>query len=334
MGDYYCVNCGDKFDEKPGRYETFGCPDSNEQPSDKPLTLNSSTEKNLSGESIASDGVADKTRNPENEKTADSGKIPDKSAEGDAVNEFSDGTAENGERAVGKGENCFRCCPCCPKVLKSCLQRMECRCFCCCCSPAGHSGYNGDDYCRSTPEINSRICDKKPCQYLPDGQILHCGEPHTCNNPVTHSGLCDERPCRCMRKRQLSGKSENFHRGAQSEIPSVYNNFQNGQRPDARQTLPPEFAPYPFDRNGETGRPVQGRNLNATSLVFSILNIIFGCCWIGSFLGIISLVLTVMASSAQSEREEISRLNVANVINIVAVVSTLILVVLFFIGMF
>lgn len=121
MGDYYCVNCGDKFDEKPGRYETFGYQavnsDSNEQPSDKPLTLNSSTEKNLSGESIASDGVADKTRNPENEKTADSGKIPDKSAEGDAVNEFSDGTAENGGRAVGKGENCFRCCPCCPISL-------------------------------------------------------------------------------------------------------------------------------------------------------------------------------------------------------------------------
>lgn len=70
------------------------------------------------------------------------------------------------------------------------------------------------------------------------------------------------------------------------------------------------------------------RPISVGMLIFSIINIVFSCCTLPSFVfGIIALVYTVQAQNAKTDLEEASKKKIALILNIVgAVLSVLMLV--------
>ncbi len=70
-------------------------------------------------------------------------------------------------------------------------------------------------------------------------------------------------------------------------------------------------------------RPVPDRPLSSGLLIFSIINIVFGCCCtVGFIFGIIALMFTLNARQAPTDNEEIRRKKIALAMNITAVVLT------------
>ena len=69
------------------------------------------------------------------------------------------------------------------------------------------------------------------------------------------------------------------------------------------------------------------RPISVGMLIFSIINIVFSCCTLPSFVfGIIALVYTVQAQNAKTDLEEASKKKIALILNIVgAVLSVLML---------
>ena len=62
------------------------------------------------------------------------------------------------------------------------------------------------------------------------------------------------------------------------------------------------------------------RPLATGQLVFSIINIVLGCCSLNGILGIIALIMTIVAKNAQTDEDEAKKLKVAKVLNIIALV--------------
>jgi hypothetical protein len=71
------------------------------------------------------------------------------------------------------------------------------------------------------------------------------------------------------------------------------------------------------------------RPLNVGLLIFSIINIIIGCCGLGTILGIVALVVTINATNSQTDADEKSKLNTALILNVVSIVLLALAVVYF-----
>ena len=77
------------------------------------------------------------------------------------------------------------------------------------------------------------------------------------------------------------------------------------------------------------------RPISVGLLIFSIINIVFGCCcMVGMVFGIIGLVLTITAQSAPTEAQEINKKKTALVINIAGSVLMAVNVAAILIGFF
>ncbi len=144
-----------------------------------------------------------------------------------------------------------------------------------------------------------------------------------------------------------------YGNGANSQNPQGPYGYP-GQNPNAGQYGSPYGNPYggqgqnpygqnpygqqnPFGNQPPRGqyplRPVPDRPMSAGLLIFSIINIIFGCCCsIGMIFGVIALVYTINARQAPNDDEEIRRKKIALVMNITAVVLTAAFIVSFAIG--
>ena len=57
-------------------------------------------------------------------------------------------------------------------------------------------------------------------------------------------------------------------------------------------------------------------------MVFSILNIVFGCCCFGMVFGIIGLILTINAQNALTDRDEIVKKKLALAMNVIGTLLT------------
>ena len=62
------------------------------------------------------------------------------------------------------------------------------------------------------------------------------------------------------------------------------------------------------------------RQLATGQLVFSIINIVLGCCGLGGILGIIALIMTIMAKSAATDADSDKKLHIAKILNIIAII--------------
>ncbi|MBE6885750.1 MAG: zinc-ribbon domain-containing protein [Ruminococcaceae bacterium] len=66
------------------------------------------------------------------------------------------------------------------------------------------------------------------------------------------------------------------------------------------------------------------RQLATGQLVFSIINIVLGCCSLNGIMGIIALIMTIVAKNAATDEDAEKKLRVAKILNIVALVACLI----------
>ncbi len=118
--------------------------------------------------------------------------------------------------------------------------------------------------------------------------------------------------------------SGNYGQSPYNQNPYGQNQSPYGQNPYNNQN------PYGMPPPGGFYRPVNDRPLSAGLLIFSIINIIFGCCCsVGFVFGIIALVYTLNARQAPTDDEEVRRKKIALFMNITAVVLTLAFIVAF-----
>ncbi|MBQ8731357.1 MAG: hypothetical protein IJY82_00820 [Oscillospiraceae bacterium] len=67
------------------------------------------------------------------------------------------------------------------------------------------------------------------------------------------------------------------------------------------------------------------RKLATGQLVFSIINIVLGCCSCGGFIfGVISLILTIVAKNAQTDEDAAKKLKIAKILNIIGIIVTVV----------
>ena len=92
-----------------------------------------------------------------------------------------------------------------------------------------------------------------------------------------------------------------------------YGQNPNGQNPYGQGPFPP-FGRPPFGS--------MQRQISIGLLIFSIINIVFGCCCTGTILGVMGLIFTVKARDAQTDESEKSQKRAALVLNIFAALST------------
>lgn len=117
----------------------------------------------------------------------------------------------------------------------------------------------------------------------------------------------------------------------QSPYGQNQNPYGQNQNPYGQNQNPYGQSPYgqnPYGQNSPYGnlyrRPVQQKRPMSTGLmVFSILNIVFGCCCFGMVFGIIGLVLAIQAQSVQSDREEIVKKKLSLAMNVIGTVLTI-----------
>ncbi len=150
----------------------------------------------------------------------------------------------------------------------------------------------------------------------------NCGEkidtnetrcPH-CGYIISHSGSYTYGQEEYNENRQ--GDSYN-QRGQEFNNPNGQSFNPNGQG----------FNPNPLYR--VPMRP-QKRPISVGVAVFSIFNIVFGCCTLPSFVfGIIALIVTIQAQSARTEAEETTKKKIALILNIVGFVLSVIAIISF-----
>lgn len=107
-----------------------------------------------------------------------------------------------------------------------------------------------------------------------------------------------------------------------------YNQYQRPYRtPPYNQNNNPYSNPYANQySNGQGGypggyfMPPKQRTISVGLIIFSIINIVFGCCnTIGLICGIIALVMTIQAKSAVTDQDEASKKKTALILNIVSI---------------
>ena len=62
------------------------------------------------------------------------------------------------------------------------------------------------------------------------------------------------------------------------------------------------------------------RQIATGQLVFSIINIVLGCCGLGGILGIIALIMTIVAKNAPTDAEADKKVHTAKILNIIAII--------------
>lgn len=102
---------------------------------------------------------------------------------------------------------------------------------------------------------------------------------------------------------------------------------QNGYNPNGYNGG--GFDPNGYYPNGQP-QPPQKRPLNVGGLVFSILNIVFGCCGVSMIFGIIGLVFTIMAQNAPTDKEAEDKSRIALIVNIIGVVMLVLYMAVYF----
>ncbi len=106
-----------------------------------------------------------------------------------------------------------------------------------------------------------------------------------------------------------------------------YNQYRRPyQTPTYNQYSNPYSNPYDQYNNGQGGypngyfMPPKQRTISVGLIIFSIINIVFGCCnTIGLICGIIALVMTIQAKSAVTDQDEASKKKTALILNIVSI---------------
>ncbi len=135
---------------------------------------------------------------------------------------------------------------------------------------------------------------------------------------------------------QYGGYSQSPY--GQNQNPYGQNQNPYGQNPYNRDPYGNQQNQSPYNQQNPYGmpppggfyRPVVDRPMSFGLLIFSIINIIFGCCCsVGFVFGIIALVYTINARQAPTDDEEIRRKKIALFMNITAVVLTLAFIVAF-----
>ena len=111
---------------------------------------------------------------------------------------------------------------------------------------------------------------------------------------------------------------------------------QNPNNPYGRNPNNPygqgNYTPPPY--GGQFRRPqTQQRPLSVGLLVFSIINIVSGCCCVGSIFGIISLIFTLSARDAATDEDEIKKKKTALVLNIFGIIISVLTVVVYYVAL-
>jgi len=104
-----------------------------------------------------------------------------------------------------------------------------------------------------------------------------------------------------------------------------------GQNPYGQNPYGQNQNPYGQDPfGGLYKRPVQQKRPLSTGLmVYSILNIVFGCCCFGMIFGIIGLMLAFKAQNSLTDREEVGKKKLSLAMNIIGTVLTIVYVVVY-----
>lgn len=85
----------------------------------------------------------------------------------------------------------------------------------------------------------------------------------------------------------------------------------------------------PFGQQTPWRQPQPQRQTSVALVIFSVINIIFGCCCIGMVFGIIGLVFALNARNAQTDEEEARRKKISLALNIVGIALTVIYAVVY-----
>lgn len=135
----------------------------------------------------------------------------------------------------------------------------------------------------------------------------------------------------------FDGNGSNFNgNGSNGEAP------HNEYYPPRNEYTPPhnEYRPpYGGQGNGQNpmwrtpfDAPRKKRPISVGLVIFSIINIVFSCCTMTSFIfGIIALIYTVKAQNAKSDDEEIAKKKTALIINVAGAVLGILSMTSFFI---
>lgn len=89
----------------------------------------------------------------------------------------------------------------------------------------------------------------------------------------------------------------------------------------------------PFGQQTPWRQPQPQRQTSVGLVIFSVINIIFGCCCIGMVFGIIGLVFALNARNAQTDEEEARRKKISLALNIVGIALTVIYAVVYVIAL-
>ncbi len=112
--------------------------------------------------------------------------------------------------------------------------------------------------------------------------------------------------------------------------PYTSNQDPYSNNPYGNSQAPSDPSPYGGTPSGGFYRQVNDRPMSIGLLIFSIINIVFGCCCsIGCVFGIIALVYTLNARQAPDDNEEIRRKKIALFMNITAIILTIAFIVSF-----
>ncbi len=85
----------------------------------------------------------------------------------------------------------------------------------------------------------------------------------------------------------------------------------------------------PFGQQTPWRQPQPQRQTSVALVIFSVINIIFGCCCIGMVFGVIGLFFALNARNAQTDEEEARRKKISLALNIVGVALTVIYAVVY-----
>ncbi|MBQ8731358.1 MAG: zinc ribbon domain-containing protein [Oscillospiraceae bacterium] len=91
-----------------------------------------------------------------------------------------------------------------------------------------------------------------------------------------------------------------------------------------------QYVPTPEYTYAEVPETSGPRKLATGQLVFSIINIVLGCCTCGGFIfGVIALILTIVAKGSKTDEDAAKKLKAAKILNIVGIIISALAVIAF-----
>ena len=120
------------------------------------------------------------------------------------------------------------------------------------------------------------------------------------------------------------GNTDNSNENKNNNDGSDGNNGSQQQNPYG-QYQPPFGQQTPWRQPNQQPQ----RQMSIALVIFSVINIIFGCCCIGMVFGIVGLIFTLNARNAPTDAEEARRKKIALALNIVGLALTIIYAVVY-----